>query len=115
MTSIHGAREALVALVGAVEHPVDPPACYVFSNGTEMERVGGVSHKWTFRITCAVGYGGDDATASQDLAQQVAAKLALLNAPNQWQINSVSADQIRQIAGGDQLTADISVTTTVQI
>lgn len=115
MTDVAAARAALVELVGASDAPVDPPACYVFSNGTDMSRLGGTGVAWGFRVTCAVGYGGDDATASQDLAELLGAKLALLNDPSTWAIASVSSDQVRTIAGGEQLTADIAVTTKVDI
>lgn len=115
MTSIGDARAALVALVEASENPADPPACYVYSSGSDMTGLGGTGRSWGFRVTCAVGYVADHAGASQYLAELVDAKLALLVAPSEWGIVSVSSDQVRSIAGGEQLTADIAVTTKVDI
>ena len=115
MTSVTAARAALVALVGAVEYESDPPACYVYSQGSDMTGLGGTGKEWAFRVTCAVGIGGGTTTGSKELAALLAQKLALLNAPSEWRIISVGSDAIRVIAGGEQLTADIAVTTKVDI
>jgi hypothetical protein len=62
-----------------------------------------------------VGQRGADSVASADLAALVAAKLATLNALAGWGISGVSEDRMRTIGGGEQLTADIAVSTKVDI
>lgn len=115
MTTLDAARDALVAAIGASPAPIDPPACYVFSNGTDMTKAGGSGVVWEFRVTCAVGYSSDDADASAALGALVASKLAILWALGGWTIAGVGQDGVRQIAGGEQLTADIAVTTPVHL
>ena len=115
MTTIAQARAALVTAVGAVDAQSTATACYVYSNGSDMARVGQSGVQWGFRVTCAVGQRGSDATGSADLAALVAAKLATLNALAGWGIQSVSEDRMRTIGGGEQLTADIAVFTKVDI
>jgi hypothetical protein len=115
MTTVSEARDELVTAVGAVGAPVDPPACYVFSNGSDLKPLGGSGTEWSFRVTCAVGYPGDDAEASAALGELVAEKLAALWALAGWRVAGIGSDGVRQIAGGDQLTADISVTTAVHL
>lgn len=115
MTTVADARAALVTAVGAAEAEVDPPACYVFSGGSDLGLAGGTSIEWSFRVTCAVGIPGDMAQASTALATLVAAKLTILWALPGWRVISVGGDQTRQIAGGEQFTADITAVTLVQI
>jgi hypothetical protein len=113
VTTLAEARAALVAAVGGSDAPIDPPAAYVFSNGTDF--TGFPAPEWRFRVTCAVGYGGDDAGASAALAELVGAKLAVLVGLAGWRLDGVTPDTIRQIAGGDQLTADVTVATKVTL
>ena len=115
MTTVAQARAALVTAVGAVDAYRAPPQCYVYSNGTSMEILGGSSVKWGFRVTCAVGWKADDAKASQALAAVLAAKLAILQASSLYEIASVGPDVVRQIGGADHLTADIAVSCKVDI
>lgn len=115
MTTVAQARAALVTAVGASDAPVDPPACYVYSNGSDLAPLGGEGVEWEFRVTCSVGDYSDDAQMSAALASLVASKLATLYALAGWRVRSVGPDQIRRIAGGDQFTADIAVSTVVHI
>ena len=115
MTTIAQARAALVTAVGAVDAYRTPPQTYVYSGGTDMERLGGSSTKWAFRVICAVGWKSDDAKASAALAALLAAKLAILQASSLYEITSVSPDVVRQIGGADHLTADIAVSCKVDI
>ena len=115
MTTVAQARAALVTAVGAVDAYRAPPQAYVYSNGTDFTRLGQTGVEWGFRVTCAVGWKADDAKASQALAALVAAKLAILNALPGWAMLSVSSDVVRQIGGADHLTADIAVSTKVDI
>jgi hypothetical protein len=84
MTTIKDARAALVTAVGALDSAGDPPACYVYSQGSDLTILGKASVQWTFRVACMVGYQGDDATASRDLADLVEAKLIILWALAGW-------------------------------
>lgn len=77
--------------------------------------MGGDSVEWQFRVTCAVGLRGDNATASAELATLVQAKLAILWALPGWRVLSIGPDSVRTIAGGDQFTADIAVSSIVQL
>ena len=115
MTTVAQARAALVTAVSAVDAYRTPPQCYVYSNGTDMQGLGGSSVKWGFRVTCAVGWKSDDAKASSALGTLVLAKLAILQASPIYEIGGVSADVVRQIGGADHLTADIAVSTKVDI
>jgi hypothetical protein len=115
MTTIAAARDELVTAVGAVNPGVDPPACYVYSNGSDLTSLGKSALEWGFRVTCDVGLQGDDDNQSDALSALVLAKLTILQALAGWRILSVSADQIRTIAGGDHFTADIAVSTRVNI
>jgi hypothetical protein len=85
------------------------------SNGTEWEGLGGSSVRWSFRVTCAVGWNSDIAVIEGQLAALVAAKLTILQASGLYQINSVSPSGSRSINGGDHLAADIAVSTKVEI
>lgn len=115
MTTILQARSALVTAVGASDAPIDPPACYVYSRGSDLASLGGGGIDWGFRVTCAVPYQGDDATASAELASLLSAKLIVMRTLAGWRIDGVGQDQIRTIAGGEQFTADINVTFRVHI
>jgi len=115
VTTIAQARAALVTAVGAVDAEGTASACYVYSEGSSMERVGQSGVQWGFRVTCAVGLRGTASTGSADLAAFVAGKLATLNALAGWGIAGVSGDRVRTIGGGEQLSADIAVFTKVDI
>ena len=115
MTTILTARAALVTAVGASDRLVDPPACYVYSQGSDMTLLGKGSIQWGFRVSCVVGYRDDDAAASKDLAGLLSAKLIILWALPGWSVDRVSADLVTDIGGGKYFSADIDVTTVVQI
>ncbi len=113
MTTLGAARTALVSAVSALSDATSGTGCVVYSNGSNMQLRGDGSALWQFRVTCYVGYQADSAQNSKDLATLVAAKLVILLSLAGWQIDSVSPDVVRSIAGGDHLSADIAVTTTV--
>ena len=115
MSTIAQARAALSTLVGASDDAIDPPAVYVFSNGSELNRLGGVGVEWEFRVTCVVGIPGNNAQASDALATLIAAKLSALNAPSVWRVLSVSREGTTEVAGSKLLAADIAVSTKVEI
>ena len=115
MTTILAARAALVTAVGAKDTFSDPPACYVYSGGSDMELKGGSSIVWTFRVSCVVGYQGDDADSSRALASLTQAKLAILWPLAGWSVDRVTADLVTDIPGGTYFSADIDVSTVVQI
>ena len=114
MASLAAARTALVSLVGASEESIDPPATYVYSSGTDWTGLGGSSVEWEFRVTVSGGMASNGA-ASAAVATLLAAKLSALQGSSLYRILRVSPDQMRTIAGGDQLTADIAVTCKVDI
>ena len=115
MTTVAAARTALVTAVSASEKETQGTACYVFSAGSDFNRLGGSSTEWRFRVTCAVGWNSDIGTMETALATQVLAKVSIINALAGWRLIDVSADVARQIAGGDHLAADIAVSTKVDI
>ncbi len=115
MTTIAAAYAALSTAVGATDAQSTAAACYVYSSGSDMTGLGRTGVEWGFRVTCAVGMAGSNSTGSKTLAALVAAKLATLNALAGWRIVSVGPDAMRTIGGGEQLTADIAVTTKVDI
>ena len=115
MTSTYAAaRSALVTAVGASDEIVAGPACIVFSNGSDLERVGGANVVWGFNILCYVGLR-DNAVTSGELATYVQAKMVTLYALAGWSIVSVGRDTVRSLAGSELLTADIAVTTYVTL
>ena len=115
MSTVAQARSALSTLVGASDDAVDPPAVYVFSNGTEFQRLGGVGVEWEFRITCVVGIPGNNAQASNALAALIATTLGTLNTSTTWRILNVSREGVTEVAGSKLLAADIAVSTKVEI
>ena len=115
MTTILEARAALVTAVGASDRLVDPPATYVYSQGSDITVLGKGSVQWAFRVSCVVAYRDDDAAASKELAGLLSAKLIILWALAGWSVERVSPDLSTDIGGGRYFSADIDVTTVVQI
>lgn len=114
MTSVATARTALDTAVDASDEIVAGPACIIFSNGSDLQGLGGSNVEWGFNILCYVGLR-DNAVTSSELATYVQAKLVILRALAGWSVLSVGRDTIRQLAGADCLTADIAVSTTVEL
>ena len=114
MSTIAQAQAALVSAVSAKAEPVAPPACIVFSRGSDLAGLGGASVEWGFNVTCYVGWR-NNAQSTAALAVLVQAKLVTLRSLAGWSIVSVSPDTIRTLAGGEMLTADIAVSTPVEL
>ena len=112
--TIASAHAALTSAVSAAMEPIDPPACIAFSNGSDLKGLGGASVEWRYTVTCYVGWR-DNATATAALAALVQAKLVILRALAGFSILSVSPDTIRTLAGGEILSADIAVSTPVEL
>ena len=70
---------------------------------------------WLLSGVTVSGGMQSNGAASAAVATLLAAKLALLQASPLYRILRVSPDQVRTIAGGDQLTADIAVSCKVDI
>ena len=115
MTTVAQARAALATAVSASDREIAPPAKYVFSGGSDLTPLGGGGVEWGFRVTCAVEYAGDGATASIYLADLVAATLTIIRGLAGWRIVSVGPDSTRLIAGGEQFAADINTSFRVHI
>ena len=115
MTTLAAARSALVTAVGASDSMADPPATYVYSQGSDMTRLGGTGVEWRFRVSCVVGYQGDDATAEGALFSLLTSKLAILNPLAGWAIDRVSPSLVTDIGGGKYYSADIDVSTVVHL
>ncbi len=114
MSTIAQARDALDTAVGASDEIVAGPACIVFSNGSELQRLGGTNTEWGFNVLCYVGLR-DNRVTSTELATYVQAQMVILTALAGFRIVSVGRDTVRTLAGSDLLTADIAVTTTVAL
>lgn len=112
MTTIAEARDALDTAVGASDEIVAGPACIVFSNGSDLAKLGGSNVEWGFNILCYVGLR-DNRVTSTELATYVQSVMVILNALAGFRVVSVGRDTVRTLAGSDLLTADIAVTTTV--
>lgn len=116
MTTLAAARAALVTAVGASDDYVDPPGCMVFSEGSPLAPMfGDGSVPWSFRVTCYVGYKSDSAASDVELSAYVAAKTLVLLQDPVWLLSGVTPATIRSLAGGEHLTADISVSTKVTL
>ena len=100
--------------MSAASEPIDPPACIAFSNGSDLTGLGGEKVEWRFNVVCYVGWQ-NNAGATAALAALVQAKLTTLRALAGWSILSVSPDTIRTLAGGEMLSADIAVSTYVEL
>lgn len=114
MTTIAQAHAALSTAVGASGEIVAGPACIVFSNGSDLARLGGTGVEWGFNVLCYVGFR-DNAVTSAELAGYVQAKMVILAALAGWRIVNVNADTVRTLAGSELLTAVIAVTTKVDL
>jgi|SoimicmetaTmtHMA_FD_contig_51_2430436_length_530_multi_1_in_0_out_0_1 hypothetical protein len=112
--TVAAAHAALTSAVSAASEPVDPPACIAFSGGSDIAGVGGKLVEWRFTVTCYVGWL-DNAGSTAALAALVQAKLVILWALAGWRVLSVSPDTIRTLAGGEMLSADIAVSTYVEL
>lgn len=114
MSSIAQAQSALATAVSSSSELIDPPACIVFSNGSDLAGLGGKKVAWRFTVTCYVGWQ-NNAGSTAALAALVQAKLVILWALAGFSVISVSSDTIRTLAGGEMLTADIAVSTPVEL
>jgi hypothetical protein len=110
--TIAQARDALDTAVGASDEIVAGPACIVFSNGSDLSGLGGANVEWGFNVLCYVGLR-DNRVTSTELAAYVQSIMVIIQALAGFRMVSVSRDTVRSLAGSDQLTADIAVTTTV--
>ncbi len=121
LTGFHG------ILTGVPDHPfsaahtlrVGQPLslagpCIVFSNGSDLQRLGGTNTECGFNVLCYVGLR-DNRVTSTELATYIQAQMVILTALAGFRIVSVGRDTIRTLAGSDLLTADIAVTTTVAL
>lgn len=115
MTTVAEARVALVTAVSASDDVMAPPGCMVFSSGSDLAGLGGSNVEWRYRVTCYVGWHSDSADTEDDLAATVQAKLVILRAFAGWRVLSVGPSVVRSLAGGDHLTADITVSTPVTL
>jgi hypothetical protein len=121
MTTLAGARSALgtalstggVTLSDAPGR-VAPPVALIFGGGIDPSHAMRREMLATFRITAVAGRA--DATAmSAALGELVLKILAVVNGLAGWVVGNVSPDLERSIAGGQYLTADISVSTFVSV
>jgi hypothetical protein len=120
MTTIVEARAALATAVGASDEFTDPPARYIYSQGSDIEILGrGASGttgiRWVFRVSVVSSLNGDDATSSRTLAALLQTTLGVLWPLAGWSVDRVSADLVTEIAGGRYYSADIDVSTVVHI
>ena len=114
MSTVAQARDALDTAVGASDEIVAGPACIVFSNGSDLTGLGGTNVEWGFSVLCYVGLR-DNRVTSTELATYVQATMVILMALAGFKIVSVERDSVRSLAGGEQLSAAINVTTTVAL
>jgi hypothetical protein len=114
MTTVADAHAALSTAVGAASEIVSPPACIVFSQGSDLRGLGGSQVEWRYNVTCYVGWQ-DNAGSTTELAGLVQAKLVILRALAGWAVISVTPDTIRELAGGSMLSADIAVSSKVEL
>ena len=112
MSSLAASRAALVSAVGAKDDYADPPACLVFSEGTDLSAsLGDGSLLWQFRVSCYVPANSDLGGGDVAMNAYLATQLAILYALPYWQVVSVGPTGATQIAGSDVLAADITVRT----
>ncbi len=115
MTTLAAARTALVTLVGGDDDYVSPPGAFVYSSGSDLRGIGRGQVEWQFRVTGYVGIGqADSAAASVALAAHMLTILQALRAAP-YAVISIGPDVVRTIAGGDHLSADITVGIMVEI
>ena len=114
MSTVVQARDALDTAVSASDEIVAGPACIVFSNGSDLTKLGGTNVEWGFTVLCYVGLR-DNRVTSTELGTYVQAQMAILLALAGFKIVSVERDSVRSLAGSDVLSAAINVTTPVAL
>lgn len=116
MTTLAAARSALVTATGAKDDVVDPPGCMVFSEGADFAgMLGDGSLIWRFRILCYVAASSDNAAGDVLMNAYLATQVAALMALSYWRLESVGPTGVSQLAGGDLLAANITVSTYVTL
>lgn len=112
--------ELVAALVAAgVRSGDDPgaiaaPCALVFGAGSDMTGIGRGQVAVEFRVTMLGGLS-DAHAAGAELATLEGTVLTVARALAGWQVGPLSGDQIRTVAGGDYLSADLALTTTVDL
>lgn len=116
MSTLAAARAALVTAVGASDDVVDPPGCMVFSEGTDFAgALGDGTLPWRFRILAYVAARSDSAAGDVLMNAYLATLVAALYALPYWRVESVGPTGVSQLAGGDLLAANITVSTYVTL
>ncbi len=109
------ARAELASAIGAGDDYNSPPGKMVYGNGSDLRGVGRGQVAWNFRVVCYVGYHTDSAANVDELAALTLATLSTIRALAGWTVDSISPDLVRQIAGGEHLTADIAVSRMIEL
>lgn len=83
----------------------DPPMAVVFGNGGTFSRL--AAYTAEFRVLVVVAGEWSDGKTSRSLGTELMAVIGIIRALPAWQLVSWSPDVIRDIAGGQYLTADV--------
>lgn len=121
MATIAARRAELVAAlvaatVRASDDPgaVEPPVTYIYGDGSDLVGVGRGQVRYGFRLVLVAGLR-EAPYASSTLGTLAELVITTLRALAGWQLGPLSADVVRTIAGGEYLTADLSVSTMVDL
>lgn len=109
MTTYAAARDELATALGSRYKDAtgegDPPLAIVLGNGGTFTRL--AAYTAEFRILVVVPGEWSDGKTSRSLGTELMAVIAIIRALYGWQLVSWSPDVIRDIAGGQYLTADV--------
>jgi hypothetical protein len=119
MTTVVQARAALVAGLSPVVVADDPggtapPCVLLWSNGSDLTKLQTGKVEWIFRVTM-VAESWNASGASIALNSLAATVLGKLRAMNGFKVQSHGADVVRTMGGNDYLTADVAVSTMVDL
>lgn len=119
--SVSAARATLAAALVAAsircsDSPGDTaaPVVHIFGNGSDLRGVGRGQVAYEFRLVLQPE-AGTPAVASANLGTMVEAVCAVLRGLAGFQLIAVSQDVMRQLAGSDFLSADITTRVMVEI
>lgn len=121
MTTLAGARAALIAAVDAVDLAATetpgtrvPPYVAVLGDGLALDRIVTGRVVGRFRLALVAG-AADQSGAAAELDSMKLTILVALRALAGWQLGEVRPDGIRTYGGAEYLTCDVTASTLIDL
>lgn len=109
MTTYAAARDELATALAGRYHEAtgegEPPLALILGNGGQPARL--AAYAAEFRVLVVVPGQWSDGATSRALGAELTAVMDIVRGLQAWQLVSWSPDVIRDIAGGQYLTADV--------